>query len=71
MNDTSSIKLILILWLLLIALWIVGSYYVAKFAKKAGRSFATWLILSLIISPIWMGLFIAVKDYSGKVNKNK
>jgi succinate dehydrogenase hydrophobic anchor subunit len=70
MNDSSSVTMILLLWLVLIALWVVGSYYVAKFAKKAGRSFAAWFLLSLIISPIWMGLFIAIKDYSGKGKKS-
>jgi len=66
--DNSSPALIYFGLALLFVAWFIGSYYVAKFAEKAGRSFGTWFLLSVLISPIWMGLYIALRDYAGKKN---
>lgn len=67
MNESTSITAIFVLIMLfLVSFWVIGSYFVAKFAERAGRNFTTWMLLSLMISPIWMGLYIALKDYSGK-----
>ncbi|MCR5309224.1 MAG: hypothetical protein K6E21_03855 [Bacilli bacterium] len=39
-------------------LWLILAFVVASLAKKRGRSYAGWLILSLIISPIITGLIV-------------
>lgn len=72
MNESSTVTIYFtLIMLVVVSLWIVGSYFVAKFAERAGRDFAAWMILSLMISPIWMGLFIAIRDYSGKDTPKK
>jgi hypothetical protein len=72
MNDSSTITIYFTLIILVAAsLWVIGSYFVAKFAERAGRDFAAWMFLSLMISPIWMGLFIVIRDYSGKDSPKK
>ena len=72
MNDSSAITIYFtLIMLVVVSLWVVGSYFVAKFAERAGRDFAAWMLLSLMISPIWMGLFIAIRDYSGKDTPKK
>jgi len=78
MNDSSAITVYFtLIMLVLVSLWIVCSYFVAKYAERAGRDFAAWMLLSLMISPIWIGLFIVIRDYSGKdipkkvLNKSK
>ena len=50
----------ILVWLFLFMCWIVFSFVVADIAKGRGRSYGAYLALSLLISPIIVGLIVIV-----------
>jgi hypothetical protein len=48
--------------LLMLFLWVVFALIVAGFAEKRGRSFAGWLVVALLVSPLIAFFAVAVME---------
>ena len=49
-----------IILLLLLSIWIFASHKIAKSAARKGRNYKSFFWLSLLVSPILMGIIVAV-----------
>ena len=48
--------------ILILILWIVFALIVAGFADKRGRSYAAWLVVALLVSPLIAFFAVAVME---------
>ncbi len=46
----------------LLLFWVLLSIAIAVWASKKGRSAGGWLVLSLLVSPLLAGTFLAIAD---------
>lgn len=56
-------------WLLAIAAWILLGVLIATIAKRLGRGYATYLTISLLLSPIIGVLVLAIAHLSRPLNR--
>jgi hypothetical protein len=64
-TSRADVAVVVIVGLLIIA-WLVVSYFVGRAAEKKNRSFASFFLIALLVSPILGAIIVAALPPSGE-----
>jgi hypothetical protein len=63
--DSNAIIIVFVFFaLVMLAAWILTAHFIAKAARMKNRSYASFFVLSLLISPITTGLIVATLPFN-------
>ncbi len=63
--DSNAIIIVFVFFaLVMLAAWILTAHFIAKAARMKNRSYASFFVLSLLISPLTTGLIVATLPFN-------